>query len=107
MEGEITCDNLHQFLIRITVVRRHLEKDHDNSKYELHKRRKDAKAAALVADPTCKATYKFLKNNSQPILTALKTNEGLLTADPAYIDRALQDAWKEVYDGNASSHTNL
>eukprot|EP00973_Karenia_brevis_P083162 11530988-Karenia_brevis.AAC.1 len=107
MDGEVTSDNLHQFIIRLSIIQRHLEKAHDNSKHELEKHRKDAKHAALNADPSNKATYKLIKNSSLPTLTALKTNEGLLTADPSHIDRTLQAAWQGVYDGNASSHTNL
>eukprot|EP00973_Karenia_brevis_P060899 8469412-Karenia_brevis.AAC.1 len=107
MSGEVNDNNLHHFLVRTTIVHKHLEKDHDNSKYELGKCRKEANAAALLADPTAKATHKFLKSNSLPTLTALRTNEGLLTADPGYIDKTLQDAWKEVYDGNATSHSTL
>eukprot|EP00973_Karenia_brevis_P066746 9279898-Karenia_brevis.AAC.1 len=62
MSEEVTPNNIHHFIARVTLVHRHLDKQHNNSKYELGRRRKEAKNAALLADTTARSTYKFLKN---------------------------------------------
>eukprot|EP00973_Karenia_brevis_P065916 9162773-Karenia_brevis.AAC.1 len=62
-------------MVKLTLIHKFLEKAHNSDKNSLERHRRQAKDAAMLADPTRKAAYRKIKGNAAPVLTALRTSD--------------------------------